>query len=291
MRSLPNLQRKFSAALRFPFWRRSAHLLALPNELLLEIARYLTPDIASINALLRTSRSLSVLLDQVLYSAAATALVADGCSPLRASCAAGNTDAVKALLAHGVPVDTQELWTGTTALQAAIMLDRASVVDELVRHGANINGVDRHRWTPLHWSVFSSDSRMAEILLAHGASVEDHARFGGGGTALHFAAGMGDCTKVALLVEFGADVDARDYAGWNPVDYAEAADEMEVVELLVKCGGEATGPQGESGRRGIMQWIVIARSWRNVCVLLEGLLAGRYSGSCRRKTKRRYNVF
>lgn len=261
--------RRLSRTICSPFRRCKTSLLVLPPELLLEIASHLTTDIASINALLRTSRSLSVLLDPILYRAASTALVSGGRSPLRASCAAGNTAAVKVLLAHGVPVDTQELHSGTTALQAAIMLDRADIVDVLVRHGANVNAVDIHRWTPLHWAIFASDSRIAEMLLEHGATLEDHAHFGGRGTALHFAAGMGDCEKVGLLVKFAADVNAGDYAGRNPLDYAVAADKTEVAKLLVKCGGKATDPQNESRSQCTMQWIVIARSWRDVCVLLE----------------------
>ena len=53
-----------------------------------------------------------------------------------------------------------------------------------------------------------------------------------GWTALHYAAGYGFFELVALLIEKGADLNARDDAGKTPLQVAIEMKQDKVVELL-----------------------------------------------------------
>lgn len=60
-----------------------------------------------------------------------------------------------------------------------------------------------------------------------------------GSTPLHFVAAKGDMAMVQMLVDFGADVNARDkedVGGYTPLHYAVQMNNYEVVELLLVNG-------------------------------------------------------
>lgn len=278
MPSIRNLPRTIATAVKsFSFRRRRRHrntLLDLPNELLLQIALYLPPDIAAINALLRTTHFLSHLLTPILYTHAMTPLLSSGTLPLRASCTAGKIHAVRSLLAHGVPINTQELSSyGTTALHAAIMLKQAPVVALLLQEGADVNQADENGWTPLHWAVMSRERSIVSTLLAHGAITDVRGRFGGGATPLHFAAGGGSAGgMVGLLLEWGAGVEVGDYDGITPIQYAITVQDEEAVGLMVRHRGVGLAPTvGARARRTVRIGIRICQNWWMVSELWERL--------------------
>lgn len=273
MFSIANSYRAIAAHMKhFCRSRTRPSLLNLPNELLLQIARSLAPDIASLNALLRTTRFLSVFLRPVLYTYATTALVSSGTSPLRASCAAGKIHSVRSLLAHGVPSDKRELNSGTTPLHAAIMLGQAAVVEVMLQEGVDVNQADENGWTPLHWAVISGERSIAHTLLVRGARMDARGRFGGGGTPLHLAVGRraagGQMSR--LLLEWGAGVDVRDHCGNTPMQYGAAVRDQEVVALMLQQRGSSVGPSVRARDcRCIKQRVQICKAWWQVCVLTE----------------------
>jgi ankyrin repeat protein len=69
----------------------------------------------------------------------------------------GRTDVVRAFLAAGFHVDTQDE-NGATALHHACIAGHAAVVAELLRHGADYRIRDaEHRGTALDWATFGAD--------------------------------------------------------------------------------------------------------------------------------------
>lgn len=62
---------------------------------------------------------------------------------------------------------------------------------------------------------------------------------GNGCTALRSAAIMGEYEPARILIEAGADVNAKDTVGKTPLDYATAGGFDDIVELLLDNGGKS----------------------------------------------------
>lgn len=100
----------------------------------------------------------------------------------------------------------------------------------------------QYEWTPLHWAVRRAQvDRITE--LATNATLE--ARDAQGRTPLHIAVLSGHAEIVELLIEQGADVNARDLWGNTPlrrlalVTEQRGWDRSEIAQLLRDAGGES----------------------------------------------------
>ncbi len=97
-----------------------------------------------------------------------------------------------------------------------------------------------YQWSDLHWAVRYNEKEEASKL-AHGEKLE--ARDALGRTPLHIAALFGLEEMVALLLERGADVNARDQWGVTPLFRLELArryrdwDHSNIAEMLREAGG------------------------------------------------------
>ena len=120
---------------------------------------------------------------------------------------------------------------------------RVEVQEALLAAGAHVMATDASGATPLHWAALNGDLEFARLLLEHGADIE--AREPGEGlTALHVAAAGGDADIVKLLLERGADAGARDRAGRRPLDVARMSNSAEVADVLRRHAAGATGRAG-----------------------------------------------
>ena len=102
-------------------------------------------------------------------------------------------------------------WNTDMYFMAATVQD----VTACLEAGADVNAYKSgySAGTPLHRAVRKNDLPMIEVLLDAGADVD--ARDGGGGTPLHVAANYSDKLAVSkVLLAAGADVNARD-SNWN----------------------------------------------------------------------------
>jgi ankyrin repeat protein len=90
----------------------------------------------------------------------------------------------------------------------------------------------------MHWATGGDHKKMVELLIDKGADV--NARDESGWTPLHYAAFNGHKDVAELLIAKGADVNAKDAGagGLTPLDYAKGMNYKDVADLLKKHGAQ-----------------------------------------------------
>ncbi len=238
----------------------------------------------------------------MLFAAAVCLCAVSGCvTPLHEAVAAGNIDKASQLLSKGADPNAYTLG-GRTALTIAAYNDDVPTASMLIEHGARPNTLS---WfTPLHVAVARADVEMVKLLLASGADVNvsrcgfypihmntsmvrvgfavDWALnghlwdtklypkadavddLGGGGqkeqievmqlliqngadinardsygcTALHYVAMSGDKALALCLIEKDAHMNVKDNYGRTPLNLAQISKKTEMAALLKEHGGK-----------------------------------------------------
>ncbi len=183
-----------------------------------------------------------------------------GETPLHIAAAQGHLEVAELLLSEGAAVDARTT-DGLTPLHAAAYGGNEEVVTSLLARGADVDAEDVDGWTPLHEAAFNNHREAARILLEGGARQDVYTAAGLGDpalvesylkadpdllrstdrllkwTPLHWAANAGDERVVALLLNQGADVNARDFRDWTPLRLAELGQYEGAASLLRASGG------------------------------------------------------
>lgn len=126
-----------------------------------------------------------------------------------------------------------------TALHYAAQFEQGRALRQLVKAGANPNLQDVWGQTPLFMAATEGDSVSSmRLLLDHGADPDILKPTGG--TALHQAAHYGHRAKVLLLIEAGADVNARVPRGGETVlmRHTSGWGRDHLVDTLVSSGAD-----------------------------------------------------
>lgn len=96
---------------------------------------------------------------------------------------------------------------------------------------------DGHGNTPLHWAAFKNETECVKLLLEYGADVNARAH-PSGWTPLHDAAYSNSKECIGLLVEAGGRVNARANSGATPLCFAAQEDAAEAALLLLEYGAD-----------------------------------------------------
>ncbi|MCF2498875.1 ankyrin repeat domain-containing protein [Dyadobacter chenhuakuii] len=122
----------------------------------------------------------------------------DGRSPVFYSIAANNTDMLRNLLFAGADSNLQDK-NGWTPLHHAVQADNLEAIYFLLQSGANIEICDNHGNTPLWRAVFASK-------------------------------GKGD--TISLLINSGANANAKNHSGISPRDLAEQISNYDIIQFF-----------------------------------------------------------
>lgn len=137
------------------------------------------------------------------------------------------------LLSGGADVNAQDT-NGRTPLHIAARTSEV-LLQELLRHGANPDALDRKGRIPLHKAI---GSRIFRLLVEKTTNfnVSDN----GGRTILHAAVieGGGSVKKVRLLLDQGIDVELKDSTSATALHHAAMLDRVEVGRLLLEHGAD-----------------------------------------------------
>jgi ankyrin repeat protein len=121
---------------------------------------------------------------------------------------------------------------GFPAVGLAVFFRQPELARVLIERGANVNAAARNafRVAPVHAVAAVRDAAIMQLLIDHGADV--NARQQMGYTALHTAAQHGDDVMLDLLLAAGADPRAAGDDGKTPADLAAAQGHTAIVERL-----------------------------------------------------------
>ena len=115
----------------------------------------------------------------------------------------------------------------------AIDMDEADKVERALNNGADKNAIyEPYGWPALYWAIYKENPEIVAILLEKGADV--NAKTNNGWTAL-YSASRGGYTEIAsMLLEKGADINAKDNYGNTALMWASHYGHIEIVALLLK---------------------------------------------------------
>ena len=186
---------------------------------------------------------------------------------------AGDVERVRAILAEHPELATARDAAGVSALmQARYRFDptlvdavRVHVTDLDVFEAASFGDLERlaalldaepslagalsaDGFTALHFAAFFAQPEAAALLLARGSTAGAHGTGWMTGTPLHSAATSGSVAVARLLLDAGADPNARQSHGWTPLHSAAQNGNAALTALLLERGADpaATNDDGTS---------------------------------------------
>ena len=176
-------------------------------------------------------------------------------------------------LFEAVPTDTRKHagWTKSIHLSAFLCLSLAlplcakagdlhdaaqagdvETVKTLLASGAEIDETDYLTGTALHIAVGQGHDGIVKVLIDHGADLDAKSELNGA-RALHMAADFDERAIIGLLLDHGADIEARDGELRTPLHRAAEAGLNGVVELLLDHGAEIDDREGNFGATPLQQ--------------------------------------
>lgn len=174
-------------------------------------------DVAKVEDLLKQDASLAAVTSE------------DGVSALLTAVYYRKRQVVKVLLATGIELNIFEAAaTGQTDRVRALLEKEPSLANAFAPDG----------FYPLGLAAFFGHKESFEAILSAGANVNLSARNAMKVTALHAAAAAGQAEMIRMLLERGADPNARQQAGFAPLHEAAATGLIEMAKLLLAHGAD-----------------------------------------------------
>lgn len=136
------------------------------------------------------------------------------------ACALGDPSALE-LLDRDASLLNAYSEDGFPAVGLAVFFRHPDLARALIERGADVNAAAKNpqRVAPVHAAATIRDHATMRLLLEHGA--DPNARQQMGFTPFHSAASRGDIEMARLLMDYGADPKARTEDGKNAVEIAE----------------------------------------------------------------------
>ena len=162
---------------------------------------------------------------------------------------------VRSLLREQVDVNISQP-DGATALHWAAHWDHLEIADLLIASGVDVNAVNDSVYgvTPISLAAVNGSEAMIKKLLTAGASA--NAGLPTGETVLMTAARSGNKDAVRVLLDYGADVNARESSsGQTALMWAASEDHSEVARVLLERGADLD----EQSNGGFTPMLFVAR--------------------------------
>jgi ankyrin repeat protein len=195
-----------------------------------------------------------------------------GGTPIRHAIMHRLPEMTRLLIAHGATMDVRDV-RGQTPLHWAAMTCNPDVMRVLLDAGADVHAVGALQYTPLMRVVdhilVKKESHLAcvRLLIERGADV--NARAEHGKTALMMATGRGHIEIMRLLLDAGSDIEAKDEYGFTALALASTGldGSVEAVALLKKYGARVNMAENIFGavlfgRTDVLKALLLPRFWK-----------------------------
>lgn len=161
--------------------------------------------------------------------------------PLYSAISNRNYYIVKKLLKAGVKVDYHDDNINQSPLHFAATFNFSKVFELLIKYGCTVNCKDysENADTPLHDAAKSGSRRAIRKLVSLGADINAKNETYGY-TPLHEAVESGGLETVKLLVELGAEIESLDGNEFTPLLLAISEKKMKIVKFLISKGANPT---------------------------------------------------
>ncbi|TAM03642.1 MAG: ankyrin repeat domain-containing protein [Paraburkholderia sp.] len=167
-------------------------------------------------------------------------------NPLIVLAAREKSDKVAALLLDNpkTKIDAEDR-AGENALMLAALNGDLDLVKLLITKGAQVN---KTGWAPLHYAAANGNDDIAKLLLGYSAQVD--ALSPNGTTPLMMAARGDHMSTVKLLLDSGANLNAKNQIGMNALDFAK---QYKAPDAIKGLSARMAQPDGQSGNAAAPQ--------------------------------------
>jgi uncharacterized protein len=161
----------------------------------------------------------------------------NGLGPFTVAKYSGRNEIAALLLEKGVELD---IFAACVAGAEPRVVELAGGERELIQ------SYSQDGWTPLHLACFFNHPAIAEALILYGADVQARSRNPMQNAPLHAAAAGRSREAVRILLQHGADVNAKQEGGWTALHAASQNGDVEMVQLLIASGAHVHARAGNN---------------------------------------------
>ena len=140
---------------------------------------------------------------------------------------------------------------GDTRLSDAAMKGDVALVQSLLKQNIDVNAAQGDGNTALHWAAYREDVEMTRLLIQAGADLQAKTRIGNV-TALHLAATNGNAAIIELLLKAGADVNLSNGNGTTPLMLASASGKTDAIKVMLDHGADPNARDIANGQTPAM---------------------------------------
>eukprot|EP00514_Thraustochytrium_sp_LLF1b_P005649 CAMPEP_0184523272 /NCGR_PEP_ID=MMETSP0198_2-20121128/8786_1 /TAXON_ID=1112570 /ORGANISM="Thraustochytrium sp., Strain LLF1b" /LENGTH=360 /DNA_ID=CAMNT_0026914273 /DNA_START=1977 /DNA_END=3059 /DNA_ORIENTATION=- len=171
---------------------------------------------------------------RALCDAGVLAGLSQGVAALQRATAFGRVQLVEDLvLEYGVDVNGYN--DGVYPLHIALQAQNFTLVETLVRLGADVTAKNFRQETPMHWAIYYGSPNAVELFKERGADIdaEDNNRL----RPLHWAIDTERFTIAAMLLAWGADPCCKTVEGVTPLHFT-AYRNSHIARLVIEAGAD-----------------------------------------------------
>jgi ankyrin repeat protein len=214
-----------------------------------------SPDVWDLYRAIEEDRA-DVALSLILADGAGTQIenpmIAD--TPLHSAVRNNSLEITRLLIEYGADIEAggdnrgQRKPRSETALHAAVSGNFIDTAELLIDAGADVDSWDKFGRTPMDLAVkhpswiVNKSLEMINLLMDSGAGIgsatDKESRTSKGATSLHIAASEDNAEGARILIEFGAQINARGHFGYTALNTAARNKAINTAKLLIDHGAD-----------------------------------------------------